>query len=257
MAVTAAVLRPLHRHLTQALASQQEGILPYPLALEIKPLPSSGRRRCLWAKQVHMAGASEASPGTGVYKTTEDIKAQLYLALQGTNRGVFGLTSTKKLKIETLVEQLESRTPTPNPTDHLHSKVNGCWKLIYSTITILGSKRTKLGLRDFISLGDLYQTIDVAKGRAINVINFNAKGLKLLTGQLTIEASYTITSKTRVNIKLENSIITPDQKNYDLLIEIFNPAGWLDITYIDDSMRIGRDDKGTIFVLERVAQESV
>lgn len=39
----------------------------------------------------------------------------------------------------------------------------GTWKLVYSTITILGSKRTKLGLRDFISLGDFYQNIDVAE----------------------------------------------------------------------------------------------
>ncbi|XP_020583152.1 probable plastid-lipid-associated protein 7, chloroplastic isoform X1 [Phalaenopsis equestris] len=263
MSATAAVLRPIHRHLTHLRASQSEGIFPYPLRLEIRKLPSSGRRRCLNERQAPIAGASAASTGTGAYRTTEDIKAELYLALQGTNRGIFGLTSVKKLKIEELVEQLELRNPTPKPTDHLLYKVNGSWKLIYSTITILGSKRTKLGLRDFISLGDLYQTIDVPKERAINVINFSAKGLKLLTGQLTIEASYKIASKTRVIIKLETSSITPKQlmnlfqKNYDLLIDIFNPAGWLDITYVDDSLRIGRNDKGAIFVLERAAEQSV
>ncbi|XP_020583153.1 probable plastid-lipid-associated protein 7, chloroplastic isoform X2 [Phalaenopsis equestris] len=246
MSATAAVLRPIHRHLTHLRASQSEGIFPYPLRLEIRKLPSSGRRRCLNERQAPIAGASAASTGTGAYRTTEDIKAELYLALQ-----------------EELVEQLELRNPTPKPTDHLLYKVNGSWKLIYSTITILGSKRTKLGLRDFISLGDLYQTIDVPKERAINVINFSAKGLKLLTGQLTIEASYKIASKTRVIIKLETSSITPKQlmnlfqKNYDLLIDIFNPAGWLDITYVDDSLRIGRNDKGAIFVLERAAEQSV
>jgi hypothetical protein len=41
--------------------------------------------------------------------------------------------------------------------------VDGCWRLVYSTISILGSRRTKLGLRDFISLGDFFQTIDKAK----------------------------------------------------------------------------------------------
>ena len=45
----------------------------------------------------------------------------------------------------------------------INGKVGGCWKLLYSTITILGSKRTKLGLRDFITLGDFFQNIDVAK----------------------------------------------------------------------------------------------
>lgn len=39
--------------------------------------------------------------------------------------------------------------------------MDGCWKLIYSTISILGKKRTKLGLRYFISLGDFLQIIDV------------------------------------------------------------------------------------------------
>lgn len=39
--------------------------------------------------------------------------------------------------------------------------MDGCWRLVYSTISILGKKRTKLGLRDFISLGDFFQMIDV------------------------------------------------------------------------------------------------
>nr|XP_029118387.1 probable plastid-lipid-associated protein 7, chloroplastic isoform X2 [Elaeis guineensis] len=188
------------------------------------------------------------------YKTTEEIRSALYQKLDGINRGIFGVTSAKKLEIERLVELLESQNPTPQPTDHLLDKVDGCWKLVYSTITILGAKRTKLGLRDFITLDDFIQIIDVAKEKAVNVIKFNVRAFKLLTGQLTIEASYKIVSKTRVDIKLENSSITPDQKNYDLLLAIFNPEGWLEITYVDDTMRIGRDDKGNIFILERTEQ---
>lgn len=41
------------------------------------------------------------------------------------------------------------------------------------------------------------------------------------------------------------------QANYDLLLSIFNPEGWLDITYVDQDTRIGRDDKGNVFVLAR------
>lgn len=78
------------------------------------------------------------------------------------NRGIFGVPSAKKSAILGLVELLESQNPTPDPTLNLE-KVGGCWKLVYSTITILGSKRTKLGLRDFITLGDFFQYIDVAK----------------------------------------------------------------------------------------------
>ncbi|KAJ7945285.1 Plastid-lipid associated protein PAP / fibrillin family protein [Quillaja saponaria] len=34
-------------------------------------------------------------------------------------------------------------------------------------------------------------------------------------------------------------------------ISIFNSDGWLEITYVDVTMRIGKDDKGNIFILER------
>ena len=41
------------------------------------------------------------------------------------------------------------------------------------------------------------------------------------------------------------------EKNYALLLSIFNPEGWLEITYVDDLHRIGRDNLGNVFVLER------
>ncbi|KAK8710020.1 hypothetical protein V6N13_145364 [Hibiscus sabdariffa] len=78
--------------------------------------------------------------------------------------GIFGVASSKKSDIEAMVEQVESQNPTPDPSLKVE-QVGGCWKLVYSTITILGSKRTKLGLRDFITLGDFFQTIDIQKVR--------------------------------------------------------------------------------------------
>ncbi|XVF14977.1 hypothetical protein REPUB_Repub09cG0108600 [Reevesia pubescens] len=196
------------------------------------------------------------------FQTLSQLKTQLFQELNGINRGIFGVPSSKKSDIEALVKVLESQNPTPDPTLNLE-KVGGCWKLVYSTITILGSKRTKLGLRDFITLGEFFQTIDVEKSKAVNVIKFNARGLNLLNGKLTIEASFKIASKSRVDIRYDNSIITPDQlmnvfrKNYNLLLAIFNPEGWLEITYVDDTLRIGRDDKQNIFILERSEDNTV
>ncbi|KAJ1270964.1 hypothetical protein BS78_06G091900 [Paspalum vaginatum] len=212
------------------------------------------------------SGSQQAgTDGTGTvgHEALGDVKAALYRALEGANRGIFGMTSATRSEIHGLVELLESRNPTPEPTAKLQEKVNGCWKLIYSTVSILGKKRTKLGLRDFISLGDFLQIIDVKEEKAVNVIEFSARALKILSGKLTIEASYTVTSPTRVDIKLESSAITPDQlmnifqKNYDMLLAIFNPEGWLEITYVDESLRIGRDDKENIFVLERADPSEV
>ncbi|XP_017621000.1 fibrillin protein 5 homolog [Gossypium arboreum] len=177
-------------------------------------------------------------------------------------QGIFGVPSSKKYDIEALVKLLESHNPTPDPTLNLE-KVGGCWKLVYSTITILGSKRTKLGLRDFITLGEFFQIIDIEKSKAVNVIKFNARGLKLLNGELTIEASFKIASKSRVDVSHDNLTITPDQllnvfsKNYDVVLAIFNLEGWLEITYVDVTMRIGRDDKGNIFILERSEEGTV
>lgn len=59
---------------------------------------------------------------------------------------------------------------------------------------------------------------------------------------------------------LSTALQVPDQlqqlfkQNYELLLSIFNPEGWLEITYVDDELRVGRDDKGNIFVLERAQQ---
>nr|XP_011468875.1 PREDICTED: probable plastid-lipid-associated protein 7, chloroplastic isoform X3 [Fragaria vesca subsp. vesca] len=182
-------------------------------------------------RPIHRVRVRVAEQTSGLVgdETPTQIKTELYQALQGINRGIFGVPSAKKSEIEGLVEQLESQNPTPDPTVNLEKvysmfdpssclermrvetvsyefhlgnfdtfynwKVGGCWKLVYSTITILGSRRTKLGLRDFISLGDFYQNIDVAKGKAVNVIEFNVRGLNLFNGRLTIVASFKKASK--------------------------------------------------------------
>ena len=48
----------------------------------------------------------------------------------GINRGVFGVTSSKKREIEGLVMKLEAKNPTPNPTQCL-DKVD--WKFWVKT----------------------------------------------------------------------------------------------------------------------------
>ncbi|GJX60027.1 probable plastid-lipid-associated protein 7, chloroplastic [Tanacetum coccineum] len=179
--------------------------------------------------------AEHSSTTTEDELTITQLKTEINNTLQGMNRGIFGIPSEKKTEIEEMVKVLESLNPNPYPTIDL-DKLGGCWKLIYSTITILGSKRTKLGLRDFITLGDFLQLIDVAKGKAVNMIMFNARGLSLFSGKLIIEASFKISSKSRVDIRYNTSTIVPDQlmnlfrKNYDILLGIFNPDGWLEIT---------------------------
>ncbi|XP_019177528.1 PREDICTED: probable plastid-lipid-associated protein 7, chloroplastic isoform X2 [Ipomoea nil] len=187
-------------------------------------------------QRVAISSIKSAQQSVGDFATVSQIKDDLFDAFRGMNRGIFGVPSEKKNRIEQLVMLLESQNPTPEPTLCL-DKVAGSWKLVYSTITILGPRRTKLGLRDLISLGDFFQNIDVAEGKAVNVIEFSARGLNFLSGQLRIEASFNIASNSRVDISYNSSTITPDKlmnvfrKNYDLLLGIFNPDGWLEITF--------------------------
>lgn len=93
------------------------------------------------------------------------------------------------------------------------------------------------------------------------MVGFRVAGLGLLEGTLTIRASYQVAGPSRVNVDFQDSTLVPSQlqtifeANFDLLLSIFNPQGHLDITYVDTVLRVGRDDKGNIFVLERVAQQ--
>ncbi|KAG2242852.1 hypothetical protein Bca52824_095305 [Brassica carinata] len=149
--------------------------------------------------------------------TVSQIKEELYKALE---------------EIESLVKLLECRNPTPEPTGEL-DKIGGCWKLVYSTITVLGSKRTKLGLRDFVSLGDLLQQIDIAQGKTVHVLKFDVRGLNLRDGEFRIVANFKIISKSSVEITYESSTIMPDQlmnifkKNMNLCWESSTPRDYL------------------------------
>jgi hypothetical protein len=155
-----------------------------------------------------------------------------------------------------LIQQLEGHGSTDGITQELQ-RVAGDWRLLFSTIAITGKRRTKLGLRNFISLGNFVQTIDVVSCRASNRVNFNLSGLSFLSGFLQIDATYQVAGPKRVAIDFEKASLEPSQlqdlfeQNYDLLLSIFNPAGWLDITYLDDRLRVGRDDKSNVFLLER------
>lgn len=191
-----------------------------------------------------------------VDSTLEATRERIVRQLDGVNRGIFGVQSAKQKEIHDCIAELEAQNPIPRPTEDMQ-QLDGSWRLLYSTIRILGTKRSKLGLREFVQIGDLFQDIDVASSTAVNRVDFSVTGFSALKGCLTITASYDVVSASRVDVAFQHAELEPDQleqlfrKNYDLLLAIFNPDGWLEITYFDGDLRIGRDDKDNIFVLER------
>ena len=73
-----------------------------------------------------------------------------------------------------------------------------------------GRTRTKLGLRDFISLGEFTQSIDTASSLAVNDIAFSVAGLGMLRGALRIQAAYEAVSPSRVTISFQSaSLVRP------------------------------------------------
>eukprot|EP00775_Hariotina_reticulata_P004380 gene4379-4632_t len=181
----------------------------------------------------HVSGAQNASSSISETAALSDLKQQFRQSAQNTDRGIFGVQAAKRQEIAAIVEQLEALNPLQQPTQHLDK----------------GVKKTKLGLREFVRLGAF-----------LNVIQFSVAGLGMLSGSLTVKASYEVVSDQRVAIKFMESTLVPEQlqqifqQNYDLLLSVFNPEGWLDITFVDEELRVGRDDKGNIYILERCAQ---
>ncbi|KAI8473929.1 MAG: plastid lipid-associated protein/fibrillin conserved domain-containing protein [Monoraphidium minutum] len=180
--------------------------------------------------------------------------------LEGIDRGIFGTTSAKREAVLAHVAALEALNPDPSPLRRME-RLAGDWRLLYTTITITGVKKTKLGLREFVKLGDFIQTIDTDQHTAVNAVSFSVTGFGQFSGKLTITAAYAPAAPPadgrRVDIAFQGAQLAPEalerlfRANYDLLLSVFNPEGWLDVTYVDDEVRVGRDDKGNVFVVER------
>mmetsp|Transcript_1759 Transcript_1759/g.5350 ORF Transcript_1759/g.5350 Transcript_1759/m.5350 type:complete len:261 (+) Transcript_1759:102-884(+) len=201
----------------------------------------------------------------GTAAATQEVKTTLLSEIEavGPDRGIFGLDSGIRGKIDGLLRDLEKRCPYEKTTSVIDEVVAGEWRVIYTTLTILGSRRAKLALATatkpgFVELGELYQYINTDAQKASNVVEFFVMNV---SGTFTVDAAYEVESDQRVAVKFLQSELKPSglQKllgnNINLLTQIFNPEGHLDITYVDENLRIGRDHKEEVFVLVRVPAE--
>lgn len=190
-------------------------------------------------------------------------KAALLEAIAGKNRGL--LTSdSDKLAILAAVAQLESRNPTPRPVE-ASDLLDGNWRLIYTTSRgILGIEQVP-----FAKLGQVYQCIRVAEAKVYNIAE--VYGLPYLEGIVSVAARFSPASERRVDVRFERSVVglqrllgyqNPDsfiqklesqQKltAIDFNIQNREQQGWLDITYLDEDLRVGRGNEGSVFVLTK------
>ena len=208
--------------------------------------------------------------------TSETAERLLDLLSAAPDRGVYGLPSEQKEAILLAIEELEK-------LDDFHDDENGSgekrtvsdrlpalagrWRVLFSTVTITGSRRVKLGLKSAVALGDLIQTIDPSTSTATSEVAFELRFLGsggAKGGSLRLEARFAPSGTEhprRVDISLVSAALTPPaldallRQHMALLLSVFNPEGWLETTFADGELRVGRDDKGRVFVLERVESE--
>jgi len=190
-------------------------------------------------------------------------KTELLEAIAGKNRGLLA-TETQKQAILSLVARLEDRNPTPRPTEAA-DLLDGNWRLLYTTSQeLLGIDNLPL-----FKLGQIYQCIRAKSAKIYNIAEVS--GLPYLSSIISVAASFTPVSEKRVNVRFERAIIGlhrlinyqyPDQfiqqiesgKKFfaiDFAITNREQKGWLDVTYLDEDMRIGRGNVGSVFVLTR------
>lgn len=191
-----------------------------------------------------------------------DKKSQLLEAIAGKNRGLLA-NDLDNISILTIVEQLEDLNPTVNPLS-AKDQLNGNWRLLYTTSkSLLGLDRVPI-----VKLGQIYQYISVKNNKIYNIAEI--LGLPFLEGLITVTANFTSVSHKRIKVNFERSIIglqrllnyqNPRQfveeieggKNFfpiDFKINNNNEP-WLEVTYLDDNLRISRGNEGNVFILAK------
>jgi PAP_fibrillin len=191
-------------------------------------------------------------------------KATLLEMIAGKNRGMLA-TPSEQQSILAAVAQLEDRNPTPQPLAATEL-LDGNWRLLYT------SSQGLLRLDQFplLKLGQIYQYIRARTATLYNIAE--VYGLPYLEGLVSVAAQFEAVSDRRVNVRFDRSIIglqrfidyqSPDHfvqqietgkkfTAFDFGITAREQRGWLEITYLDQDLRIGRGNEGSIFVLTKV-----
>ncbi len=190
-------------------------------------------------------------------------KATLLEAIAGKNRGLLASEQDRQA-ILIAIANLEDFNPTPRPVE-AGDLLDGNWRLLYTTSKAL----LNLDRFPLYKLGQIYQCIRVKSNSVYNIAEIY--GLPFLEGIVSVAAKFEPVSGRRVQVKFERSIVgfqrLIDYKSPDKYIQQIEsgqkfPAidfslnsneqqGWLDITYLDSELRIGRGNEGSVFVLTK------
>lgn len=199
-------------------------------------------------------------------------KQELLEAIAETDRGR-QVSPQQRDHIAAQVQTLEALNPTSTPTAAA-DLLTGNWRTLYTTSQdLLKLSTTFPGL----VAGEIYQYINTSKARVINVAEI--QGWDWLVhwipgGVVSVVASFEVLSDRRVEVTFNQFVIgVQPLMNYQvdsfltllehkpeqipaLRIDLLSRdrKGWLDITYLDEDLRIGRGNEGSLFVLDKVSE---
>lgn len=191
-------------------------------------------------------------------------KSNLIDIVAGTNRGLL-VNAAQQQAILAAIANLEDFNPTPRPL--ASNLLEGDWRLLYTTSKAL----LKIDRLPFFQLGQIYQCIRVETNSVYNIAEIY--GIPALEGLVSVVAQFTPLSPSRLQVKFQRSIIgfqrligytTPgnfvqqiesghfqNKLAFDFPIQSQQQQGWLDITYLDNDLRIARGNEGSVFVLSK------
>ncbi|TAE57814.1 MAG: fibrillin [Nostocales cyanobacterium] len=190
-------------------------------------------------------------------------KNTLLETIAGTNRGLLA-TENQKKAILAAIASLEDFNPNSRPLEASHL-LNGDWRLLYTTSKAL----LNLDRFPLCKLGEIYQSIRVETNSVYNIAEIY--GIPSLEGLVSVAAKFEPVSQQRVQVKFKRFVVGLQKlikyqspatfireiesgkkfTAFDTVINNEQQQGWLDITYIDDDLRIGRGNEGSVFVLSK------
>lgn len=226
------------------------------------------------------SASSSASPATA--SKIKDLKTRLEESLE---RADTNLTEESLA----IVAELESLNPNPDPATK-PELWGGPFQMLNSSMqgVLYRGSHVTIGRATFnafkphellIEMEEVYNDVKVHQPDSYNVIipfTVVQQGLPPLKGVLFNEARVTPSSSTRLDVEFLGSTLLPRDETVDLdaWISVFGaenemsdkgvcrvklpPAkGWLEVTYLDEDLRITHGNFGTIVIVKRLSQPAI
>ena len=166
-----------------------------------------------------------------------NLKEQILKLASDTNRGLTA-TDEQKDEMDNLFSLLEKLNPTVNPITNMNAKLNGDWSLDYTTSDSI------LGKGGFPRIGPIIQNIDTT---TLSAKNSETVKYGIVNVPRSVSAELAPVNGKLTDVKFKKFTLGPVGFNAPNSFR-----GSLDITYLDDEVRLTRGDKGNIFVLTRM-----